>query len=120
MTTQFDILILGSGPAATRIAEQCAEKFKVAVIDSQQIGGTCALHGCNPKKVLVHAAELADWTRRSKGQLIADDSQARIDWSQLIAFKETFTKPVTPQKTKKFEKKNISIIQGTARFTGLQ
>lgn len=120
MTTQFDILILGSGPAATRIAEKCAEKFNVAVIDSQKIGGICALHGCNPKKVLVHAAELVDWTRRSKGQLIADDSQARIDWSQLIAFKETFTKPVTPQKTKKFEKKNISIFQGNARFTGLQ
>ena len=103
MTMQFDILILGSGPAATRIAEQCAERYQVAVIDSQEIGGTCALHGCNPKKVLVHAAELVDRTRRSKGQLIDDNSRASINWSQLIAFKETFTKPVTSQKTKKFK-----------------
>mgnify|MGYP003630082883 CR=1 FL=1 len=120
MTTQFDILILGSGPAATRIAEQCAEQYQVAVIDSQEIGGTCALHGCNPKKVLVHAAELVDWTRRSKGQLIDNNSHAGIDWSQLITFKKTFTNPVTLQKTKKFKKKNISIFQGDARFTGLK
>ncbi|QDT92525.1 dihydrolipoyl dehydrogenase family protein [Gimesia algae] len=120
MTMLFDILILGSGPAATRIAEQCAEKYQVAVIDSQEIGGTCALHGCNPKKVLVHAAELVDWTHRSKGQLIDNNSHTSIDWSQLIAFKETFTNPVTPQKTKKFKKKNISIFQGDARFTGLK
>ncbi|WP_417383435.1 dihydrolipoyl dehydrogenase family protein [Gimesia sp.] len=119
MTTQFDILILGSGPSATRIAERCAEKYRVAVIDSQEIGGICALHGCNPKKVLVHAAELVDWVSRSKGQLIDQHSQANIDWSQLIAFKETFTNPVTPQKTKKFQQKNISLFHGQAHFTGL-
>jgi glutathione reductase (NADPH) len=38
----------------------------VAVVDSRPFGGTCALRGCDPKKVLVGAAEVIDWDGRMK------------------------------------------------------
>src|SRR5256886_11843942 len=41
--------------------------WRVAVVDDLPYGGTCALRGCDPKKVLVGAAELADWNRRMRG-----------------------------------------------------
>lgn len=117
MTRAFDVVIVGTGPAASRIATACAERLRVAVVDSRPIGGGCALRGCNPKKVLVRAAELVDWARRSAGELIAP-TEARIDWPRLIAFKRTFTDPVPAKTEERYEKHGIVVLRGTARFAG--
>ena len=66
--TNFDIIVIGVGMAGLNVARRTASAGKkVAVIDSRPYGGTCALRGCDPKKVLVGAAELVDWQRRMKG-----------------------------------------------------
>ena len=58
---KLDLLVLGTGPAASRVATRCAEHgWNVGAVDPRPFGGTCALRGCNPKKVLVRAAELAE------------------------------------------------------------
>lgn len=120
MRTSFDVIILGSGPSANSIASACAKAGRsVALIDKREIGGVCALRGCNPKKVLVRAAELVDWARRAQGKLIAP-CDVTIDWRQLIEFKREFTEGVTDSKTERFEELGIEVIQGEARFTGRQ
>lgn len=116
MSQDFDLVVLGSGPSASQVAVTCAEAgWKVAVVDTRAPGGTCALHGCNPKKVLTNAADLADWARRSDGELVSRQG-LRIDWPQLIRFKQTFTEPVTPGTLKKFEKKGITFLRGEPVF----
>lgn len=113
----FDLIVLGSGPSASRIVEACAEKFRTAVVDARALGGTCALRGCNPKKVLVRAAQLKDWCDRSDGQLISSGG-TKIDWGQLIEFKRTFTDPVTPGTKKKYAEMGIAMFEAPATFTG--
>jgi glutathione reductase (NADPH) len=55
----FDLVVIGTGSAATTAADQCrAAGWSVAVVDCRPFGGTCALRGCDPKKVLVGAAAL--------------------------------------------------------------
>ena len=67
---KFDLVVLGAGPAGGTVAKACAEAGKkVALIESREFGGTCALRGCNPKKVFVHAAEVVDAAKRSDGKL---------------------------------------------------
>ena len=67
MADQFDLVVIGSGSAASEIATTVRAAGKsVAVVDSKPFGGTCALRGCDPKKVLVGAADLVDWSRRMK------------------------------------------------------
>ncbi len=84
-TPQLDLLLLGTGPAATKIAVECAEAdWRVGIVDCRPFGGTCALRGCNPKKVLVRAAELYDWITRAEGTGVRTDG-VRIDWSELMA-----------------------------------
>jgi glutathione reductase (NADPH) len=117
MSQRFDLLILGTGPASSRIVEACADPMSVAVVDSRGIGGTCALRGCNPKKVLVHAAELIDGARRSDGELVRL-GEIGIDWPRLHAFQETFTDPVVPGTRKKYEKLGVAMFEGEARFVG--
>jgi glutathione reductase (NADPH) len=118
MTTQYDLVAIGTGTGASVATSQCrAAGWKVAVIDHLPFGGTCALRGCDPKKVLVGAAEAIDHSRRMRGKGIAG-AEPTIAWNELIKFKRTFTEPVPPMKEKNFAKNGIDAYHGRAKFRG--
>jgi len=95
---QFDLVVIGTGSAATTAANQCRTAgWSVAVVDRRPFGGTCALRGCDPKKVLVGAALLMDWVRRMDVKGMRGEN-ARIDWPELMRFKRTFTDPVPEER----------------------
>ena len=53
MTQTFDLVALGVGMASVAAANKCAEAgWSVAVVDELPYGGTCALRGCDPKKMM--------------------------------------------------------------------
>ena len=118
MTKQYDLIAIGTGTGASSAASRCrAAGWKVAVIDHLPFGGTCALRGCDPKKVLVGAAEAIDHSRRMRGKGIAGGEPA-IAWNELIDFKRTFTEPVPAMKEKSFAKNGIDVYHGRAKFRG--
>jgi len=118
MTKKFDVIAIGTGAAASTAAHQCrAAGWQVAVVDSRPFGGTCALRGCDPKKVLVGGAEAVDWARRMKGNGIRAE-QLQIDWPELMRFKRTFTDPVPKNSEAGFAKAGIATFHGRARFVG--
>ncbi len=117
MESVFDLIVVGTGTAGAVAASKCRSAgWKVAAVDSRPFGGTCALRGCDPKKVLVGAAEVVDWTRRMRGHGIAGD--ARIDWRELARFKRTFVEPVPAMKERGFASAGIAMFHGDARFVG--
>jgi glutathione reductase (NADPH) len=117
-TRGFDLVVIGTGSAASAVASRCrAAGWSVAVVDSRPFGGTCALRGCDPKKVLVGAADALDWIQRMKGKGIHPDG-ARIDWPELIRFKRSFTEPVPQQREASLRKAGIETFHGRARFVG--
>ena len=116
MRKKFDVVVIGTGSAASTVASRCRSGgWEVAIIDSRPFGGTCALRGCDPKKVLVGAAEVMDWMGRMKGRGVGADD-ARIDWVELMRFKRTFTDSVAKSTEKKFAEAGIAAFQGRARF----
>ncbi len=119
MTKRYDLVAIGTGSAASTVAHKCRKAgWSVAVVDSRPFGGTCALRGCDPKKVLVGAAELVDWHRRmAKNGVQATD--VKIDWPSLMRFKNTFTDPVPENRKKAFSRAGIDIYHGSARFADL-
>jgi len=113
----FDLIVIGTGTAASVAANRVrAAGWAVAVIDCRPFGGTCALRGCDPKKVLVDAASAIDHARRMDGKGIAGAVQ--IDWRALIAFKRSFTDPVPQNREQSFAEKGVAMFHGEARFTG--
>ncbi len=117
-TTRFDLVVIGTGSAASATAGRCrAAGWRVAVVDSRPFGGTCAQRGCDPKKVLVGAAEAMEWLARLRGKGIVP-GDARIDWAQLITYKRTFTDPVPAARERGFTKQGIDGYHGRARFVG--
>lgn len=114
----FDLLVIGSGPSGGRVAKKCAEAgWKVGLAESRDFGGNCALRGCNPKKVLVRAAELVDWATRSDGRLCQSNG-IRIDWKQLSAFMREFTESVPAKSREKFQSSGIQLFSESPRFIG--
>jgi glutathione reductase (NADPH) len=111
----FDLIVIGSGTAAQVAAGRVRKAGRsVAVIDHRPFGGTCALRGCDPKKMLVSGAEALDLSRRMRGGGVAGD--LRMDWKDLIAFKRSFTDPVPRKREKGFARQGISAYHGAARF----
>ena len=118
MIRTFDVVVIGTGSAACVVATRCRKAGRqVAIIDSRPFGGTCALRGCDPKKVLVGATEVIDWNRRMQDKGIRAQ-QTRIDWPELMRFKRTFTEPVPKQTEQWMAKSGIATFHGRARFVG--
>ncbi|HEY5712472.1 MAG TPA: NAD(P)/FAD-dependent oxidoreductase [Allosphingosinicella sp.] len=112
-----DLLIIGTGTAAMVAAMRVrAAGWSVAVIDEKPFGGTCALRGCDPKKMLIAGVEVIDAARRMSGNGVAGD--VKIDWGDLIAFKRTFTDPIPDKHEHRYHENGIATFNGPARFTG--
>ncbi|HYU80718.1 MAG TPA: NAD(P)/FAD-dependent oxidoreductase [Vicinamibacterales bacterium] len=113
----FDLVVIGSGSAASSAATRCRRAgWRVGMIDERPLGGTCALRGCDPKRVLVGVAEIVDSTRRLRAAGVTDDT--RVDWPALMRFKRSFTDPVPEAKERRLREAGIEIVRGHARFTG--
>jgi len=102
MRQQFDLVVIGTGTAAGVVAHTCRRAgWSVAVIDSRPFGGTCALRGCDPKKVLVAAAEAVDQMNRLRGKGVRADA-LRVEWSELMRFKRGMIEAVPGQREEGF------------------
>lgn len=118
MSKKFDAVVIGTGTAAATVASGCREAgWGVAVVDSRPFGGTCALRGCDPKKVLVDATDVVDWAARMRGKGVEGET-VRIKWPELMRFKRSFTEPVPKQREESFAKAGIAAFHGRARFIG--
>lgn len=117
MSDTLDLAVIGTGAGASTVANKCrGAGWSVAVVDDRPYGGTCALRGCDPKKVLVAASEAIDGARRLKGRGVSGDLELR--WSDLMRFKRSFTEPVPESRERSFASRGIEAFHGHARFVG--
>ena len=113
-----DLIVVGTGTAAMVAAVRVRKAGRtVAVIDQKPFGGTCALRGCDPKKMLVSGEEVIYRKRRMRGHGV--DGEVRIDWPELIRFKRSFTDPVPEKHERRYHEAGIATFHGVARFTAL-
>src|SRR5262245_56585170 len=112
----YDLVIIGSGTAAQVASSRVrAAGWSVALVDHRPFGGTCALRGCDPKKMLISGAEVIDAKTRMRGHGVG--GEARIDWRELMMFKRSFTDAVPRNRERDFAENGIDAFRGLARFT---
>lgn len=118
MTLEVDVIVLGSGNAGFAAIGAAHNAGKSAVmVESRDIGGTCPLRGCVPKKVLVAAAECLHQIALAPEHHISV-GRATLDWKKLIARKQTFVDGVPDDFRGSLEKRGIQVAEGPAKFTG--
>jgi glutathione reductase (NADPH) len=115
MERRFDLVVVGTG-VTSAVASRCREAgWTVAVVDSRPFGGTCALRGCVPKKILVGAAEAVHHAR-DMANIGVPASTLAIDWPALMRFKRSLI-DATPQRTEQaWAKIGVDQFHGRARF----
>jgi glutathione reductase (NADPH) len=118
MSEHFDLIVIGAGMAGVAAANKCAAQgWEVAIVDSLPYGGTCALRGCDPKKILRRGAEVIDSARLMRGKGI-DDADLSINWADLMKHKHGFTDPVPRNVEDGLTGKGVTTLHGRATFTG--
>jgi dihydrolipoamide dehydrogenase len=65
--TNFDVLIIGSGPGGYVTAIRAAQLgFKTAIVERDHLGGICLNWGCIPTKALLRSAEIFHYMQHAK------------------------------------------------------
>ena len=117
MTDTFDLLVIGAGMAGIAAATKCSSQgWRVAIVDALPYGGTCALRGCDPKKILRRGAEIVDAARLLDGKGI-DGHQLSINWADLMNHKHGFTDPVPHNMEEDLRSHGVTTLHGLAAFT---
>jgi glutathione reductase (NADPH) len=118
MTTVHDLIVIGAGMAGVNAANKCAAAgWRVAIVDALPYGGTCALRGCDPKKILRRGAEIMDGARLLAGKGI-DPRGLVIDWAGLMGHKHGFTDPVPQRMEHGLQSSGVETLHDRATFTG--
>lgn len=116
MAKRYDLVVIGTGVAATKIAQSCRNGgWHVAIVDRRPYGGTCMLRGCDPKKLLWGVAVSAEQSRRFSKAGIAPDGIA-LDWPALIRFKREFLKNAPSAVENQLRGAGIDTFHGTGHF----
>ncbi len=118
MTKSYDVVVLGTGNAGMAAAGVVREAGKtVAMIENRDVGGTCPIRGCVPKKVLVAAAQTLHQIELAATHHIKV-AKPEIDWPALIEREQGFVDGVPGMFRDSLERRGIDLIEGAARFTG--
>lgn len=113
----YDLIVIGAGTGGNGVARMAAAAgWKVASIDSLPYGGTCALRGCDPKKMLIAVTEGVDWAHNLRGKGL--EAETAINWPDMIAFKQTFTGVMPSRIEAGLKKAGVTTLHGDTHFTG--
>ena len=116
MTDTKDLVVIGAGMAGVAAVSKCAAAgWQVAIVDELPYGGTCALRGCDPKKMLRRGAEIIDAATLMQGRGIEAGGLA-IDWAGLMAHKRSFTDDVPAKMEAGLKANGVETFHGRARF----
>ncbi|HEX6643711.1 MAG TPA: dihydrolipoyl dehydrogenase [Gemmatimonadales bacterium] len=112
---QFDVIIVGGGPAGYVCAIRCAQLgLATAVVEKDKLGGVCVNIGCIPTKALLHSAHAARLVAHEAKELgVVISGEVKTDYG--VAMKRS--RKVAEQNSKGAEflmKKNkITVLKGT-------
>ncbi|MDB4596174.1 dihydrolipoyl dehydrogenase [Amylibacter sp.] len=116
--TNYDVIVIGSGPGGYVSAIRCAQLgLKTAIVEGRDtLGGTCLNVGCIPSKALLHASHSYHEATHNFDKMGLIINNPKIDFDKMQSYKND----VISQNTKGIEfllKKNkIDWLKGWAKI----
>ena len=117
-TTEFDVIVIGAGPAGESAAGRCAGGgLHVAIVERELVGGECSYWGCIPSKTLVRPGDVLAAARRVPGA--AEAITGEIDVAAAFAQRDYMTSNWNDAgQLPWLDSKGITLFRGAARLTG--
>jgi glutathione reductase (NADPH) len=117
MTTHFDYICIGGGSGGIASANRAAMRgAKVALIEANELGGTCVNVGCVPKKVMWHGAQIAEAIKLYAEDYGFDVDLKSFSWRKLVESREAYIKRIHESYNRVLGNNKIHVIKGFAKF----
>src|SRR5512140_3880623 len=118
MAENFDVVVIGAGPAGYVAAIRAAQlKQKVAIVDKQWLGGACLNVGCIPSKSLLKSAEVAHTLRERGKDFGFSFDNLKLDFGVAVKRSRQVSDRLVKGVGFLMKKNNISVFMGEARLT---
>ena len=113
----FQLIIIGTGPGGYVAAIRAAQLgLKTAVVEKEELGGTCLNWGCIPTKSWIMTAHLFEQIRRAK-EFGIEVGEPRVNWPALLERKNKVVKQLTTGVKTLLGGRGVEIVKGKARLT---
>ena len=117
--THYDAIIIGAGQGGSPLSTALARAGRrTALIERDQIGGTCINYGCTPTKTMVASARVA-WLARRGADYGVQTGTIAVDQPVVRERKRKIVESFRAGSEKRIESaKGLDLIRGSATFTG--
>src|SRR6185312_16515983 len=114
----FDVIVLGAGPAGEVAAGRLAEAGQsVALVEQELVGGECSFYACMPSKALLRPAQALREARRVPGA--AQAAAGSLDVPAVLARREEIIHGRSDTSQLPWlEQRGIELVRGHGAFTG--
>ena len=110
----FQVVVIGTGPGGYVGAIRAAQLgLKTAVVEKDELGGTCLNWGCIPTKAWIGTAHLYEQIKRAK-EFGIEVSEPSINWGWLLERKQKVVKQLTGGVKTLLQGRHVEIFRGTA------
>lgn len=115
----YDIIIIGGGPAGYNAAEKAAANgLQTLLFEKKTIGGVCLNEGCIPTKTMLYSAKILDTTKTASKYGINDTEKATFDLTKIMSRKNKTVKKLTSGVKMKLKENGVEIIEKEATIQG--
>ena len=117
MTKHYDYLAIGGGSGGIASINRAAMYGqKCALIEAKELGGTCVNVGCVPKKVMWHAAQVAEAINNYGPDYGFDTTINQFNWDVLLKNRSAYIDRIHNSYDNVLGRNKVDVIKGFARF----
>ena len=108
----FDLVVIGAGPGGYETALAAAAEMRVALVEKDEVGGTCLNRGCIPTKSLLHTAELMQAIRQADTFGVVPHEPV-CDFAAMHARKDQVIAQLRDGIMLRMKQRKVTILKGT-------